>query len=290
MQEVAFMQNEPRRRFEGSKEPEDIRREPQDIRREPEDIRRSGDVHRSPDELRRDEVRRDEVRRDEVRRGGSEPRRIGASREYDWHEFEEYERQRHLRLGRIDQGSRLSWSGLIAGLFVALAVQISLSALGVWAGFGLADVTDLGALADISSAVGIWIAISAVAAIFLAGMVAAWVGGSATVTNGLWHGVVVWGLVITVAVMLSVFGLTGVLGFAATPGQLTDAIPIETLETDVPQAVTTSAEFAGWFLLGAAISLAAALLGGWVGTLNAGKRALTRREKSFDEYEERRAA
>jgi hypothetical protein len=308
------MQNEPRRGFEGpgGHREEPHRRGPEEPyrrdfeephRRDFEDVNRRDleDTSRTRSEdtsfKSSEDIRARDV--DETSRRGSETRRFGsAGAERDRRGFEVHEHDRRgmgpyergRRLGRLDLGSRLSWSGLIAGLFVALAVQLSLSALGVWAGFGLADIGNLDALVDVSATVGIWIAVSALVSVFLAAMVAAWVGGSATATNGLWHGVVVWALVITVAVMMSVFGLTGVLGFAATPGQLTDALPIETAETDIPQAVTTSAEFAGWFLLGTALSLGAALLGGWVGTLNAGRRALMREDTREEEFEQRRAA
>src|SRR3990172_5522216 len=57
--------------------------------------------------------------------------------------------------------SRISWGSILAGVFVAIAAQLLLSALGVFIGYGTVAVTSISDLQDVSAAVGIWTAISA---------------------------------------------------------------------------------------------------------------------------------
>jgi hypothetical protein len=89
---------------------------------------------------------------------------------------------------------------------------------------------------------------------------------------------------------MSLIGVSGVLGFAVTPEGALNAIPGIDQGSELANAVSTSATYAGWFLFGVALALGAALLGGWVGTLNAGARAMKGERMEPGEVEERRAA
>ena len=69
--------------------------------------------------------------------------------------------------------SRISWGSVFAGLFVAVALQLMLSAFGVWEGFGLAKLTSLAAVRSAATGIAVWIGISTLISLFVAGLVAA---------------------------------------------------------------------------------------------------------------------
>lgn len=180
-----------------------------------------------------------------------------------------------VAIGRAPLGSSISWAAIIAGVFIAITLQILLSMLGVWVGFGLASVTDLPALQDAATGVGIWIAVSALISLFIAGLATARLANSISNANALWHGVILWALALVGGIWLSISGFTGVLGFALTPSAVLNAVPGLTDEFAAADAVTAaeiSAEFAGWFLLGALLALAAAVIGAIVGQLRGDRR------------------
>lgn len=176
--------------------------------------------------------------------------------------------------------SRLSWGGVFAGLFVAIAAQILLSALGVLVGFGAATITTAQELADVSAGVGIWIAISALIAAFIGGLVASRLANVRFTSDGLWHGLTVWSLILVVSITLSTLGVTGLLGFATNiAAALGVAQPgVAVTPADIQAATEATAAFTGWFLLGAVLALAAALLGGWLGSGRASRSEAMREE------------
>jgi len=166
--------------------------------------------------------------------------------------------------------SRLSWGSIFAGLFVAIAAQLLLSALGVLVGFGTAAITTVEQLQQVSAGVGIWIAISALISAFIGGYVASRLANVRFTSDGLWHGLTVWSLILVTSVLLSTLGVTGLLGFATTVAQvlgITPAVPpAQVTPADIQAATDAAAAFSGWFLLGSLLALAAALLGGWLGS------------------------
>lgn len=173
-------------------------------------------------------------------------------------------------LGRRTLESRLSWGSVIAGVFIAIAVQLIFAALGTWAGFGIADIANIENLGDVATAVGLFIALPALISAFAGGFVASWLATSWTVGNGLWHGGVVWALsLVTTLLMSAYFGVTGVLGFATSPEAINRFFPT-TPDVAAEEITATTATYSGWFLLGAIVALIAALVGGWVGTRNRG--------------------
>lgn len=120
---------------------------------------------------------------------------------------------------------RVSWGAVIAGVVIAIVVQMVLSLLG--AGIGLSTVDPMRySSPDASSfgiGAGIWWAVSSMVSLFAGGWVAAHLAGSPEKTDAVLHGLLTWGLAAIVtayllasAVSAVVRGGASVVGTAAT--------------------------------------------------------------------------
>ena len=120
---------------------------------------------------------------------------------------------------------RVSWGAVIAGVVIAIVVQMVLSLLG--AGIGLSTVDPMRySSPDASSfgiGAGIWWAVSSMVSLFAGGWVAAHLAGSPEKTDALLHGLLTWGLAAIVtayllasAVSAVVRGGASMVGTAAT--------------------------------------------------------------------------
>jgi hypothetical protein len=158
---------------------------------------------------------------------------------------------------------RIRWSSVWAGLVIALTVQFLLSAIGV--AFGVRGLVPAPGVISGAAAttLGVWMAISAIIALFLGGLATARFAGIAGTNNGVWNGVVLWALTITIgtiaasmgagSALSSMFGGTG--AATATTGE-------------VHRALGMASAGAGWFVLGSLLGLLAAALGGAAGARN----------------------
>ena len=172
--------------------------------------------------------------------------------------------------------SRISWGSVFAGLFVAVALQLMLSAFGVWAGFGLAKLTSLAAVRSAATGIAVWIGISTLISLFVAGLVAARLSNSVSMRGGLWHGLTMWGVGVTAMTALSLLGFSGLLGFGLSGTRAVAAIPGIGTNAGVGLTRATSATvtYSGYYLLFAALGLITALAGGYVGSWVLGRRAV----------------
>jgi hypothetical protein len=120
---------------------------------------------------------------------------------------------------------RVSWGAIIAGMVVAISVQMVLSLLG--AGIGLSTIDPLRySSPDASSfgiGAGVWWAVSSIISLFAGGWVAGHLAGSAEKTDAMLHGLVTWGLaaIVTAYLLASAVGAVvrggaNVIGTAAT--------------------------------------------------------------------------
>ena len=129
--------------------------------------------------------------------------------------------------GLISSGRRshVSWGAIVAGVVIAIVVQMVLSLLG--AGIGLSTVDPLRySSPDASSfgiGAGIWWAVSSMISLFAGGAVAAHLAGSPEKTDAMLHGLLTWGLATIVtayllasAVSAVVRGGASMVGTAAT--------------------------------------------------------------------------
>lgn len=118
---------------------------------------------------------------------------------------------------------RISWGAVLAGVIIALAVQLVLSMLGVGVGASTIDPTR-GTSPEASSlgvGAGIWWVVSALLALFAGSWFAGRLAGMPTRMEGMLHGLVTWGLTtllliyfLTTAVSNLVGGAFGVVGSA----------------------------------------------------------------------------
>jgi hypothetical protein len=115
---------------------------------------------------------------------------------------------------------RVSWGAIIAGMIVALVVELALSTLGLAIGLGsINPATEPQPFAGIGAGTGIWLAITTFAALFCGGLTAGRLAGLPRKADGVMHGIVTWGLVtllsawmVTSAVGQLVSGAVGVVG------------------------------------------------------------------------------
>jgi hypothetical protein len=117
---------------------------------------------------------------------------------------------------------RVSWGAIIAGMVIAVVVQLVLSLAG--AGVGLGAFDPLGYSSPDASTFGIsaaiWWAISSVVALFIGGWVAGHLCGSPEKTDAVLHGLLTWGVGTIVTVYLITAMVSSVLrGGAAVVGK-----------------------------------------------------------------------
>ncbi len=111
---------------------------------------------------------------------------------------------------------RMSWGALFAGLFVGLASWLLLLALGAGIGLAAFDPSSGGsALKSLGIGVGIWGVIAAIIAYFFSGWLAARVSTAGDRTEGMLHGVALWGLMLVASIWLTMMAIGGAASGAA---------------------------------------------------------------------------
>jgi polyhydroxyalkanoate synthesis regulator phasin len=104
---------------------------------------------------------------------------------------------------------RISWGAILAGVVIALVVQLVLGILGL--GIGASTINPLSEanpVAGIGTGAGIWFAVSLLLALFAGGYVAGRMAGIPRRQDGLLHGLLTWGLTI----LLTFYLLTTTVG------------------------------------------------------------------------------
>jgi len=179
----------------------------------------------------------------------------------------------------VEYHDRVRWGPIFAGIVVAIAAQLVLSALGTSIGLTAgATGTEAGA---IGLGVGSWAIISLFIALFLGSWVMASTCGPMNKKTAMLNGTILWATTLAVSAWLLASGVSGTFGVvAANAGSIVDQIqqPGGVALPDSPEAVTpnvdpqvaqqyaANAARAGWsFLFGALLGLVAALIGSTVG-------------------------
>lgn len=155
---------------------------------------------------------------------------------------------------------RVRWGSVWAGLVVALSAQVWLTAIG----FALLAPGQAATVTEGISGLGLWAAIAGFIALFIGGLLASRLAGIAGTVNGLWNGIVLWGLAFTLITILASLGAGGILGWALGGGGAQIMRPGQT-EIQVQQVLGTAATGAWWFVLGQFLGLLAAASGGALG-------------------------
>lgn len=146
----------------------------------------------------------------------------------------------------------ISWSTVWAGLVITISVQAALTILGLTIGFGRTGPITLAAAGS-----ALWSGLSMLAALFVGGFISGRLTSAAggKGATGAWHGLILWGLVVTLSLALSATGIIGLAGFlgAAMLG---------------PRVSALNSLIA---LAALVLSLAAAAAGGAIGERGAGR-------------------
>lgn len=169
-----------------------------------------------------------------------------------------------------DNKDRIRWGPIIAGIFVAIATQLILSALG--AAIGLTVGASGGAIG-----VGIWSIISLLIALFIGSWVAAAGCSPMNSKTALLHGLILWATTLAISAWLLASGVSGAFGVAASnagevlnqvqqPGGVSVPDQPPNVPTERLQQITDSSAKAAWyFIIGSLLGLAASLIGASVG-------------------------
>ena len=189
------------------------------------------------------------------------------------------------QVGRLSR-SRVSWGAVLSGVFVALAVQLLINQVMVWAKFGLGKVLAPTDIAAHTTGIGLWLALSATIGVVAGCIVASRVAGSRDGANGLLHGASVWGLTVVASLVLSATGVAAIMGFGVTPHTIVSYFGLTgSAGAGLTGVVRT---LSGWFLLQVFASMVFGLGGGYI----AASRGRAGAAETIEEerYEERRAA
>ena len=180
----------------------------------------------------------------------------------------------------VDYHDRVRWGPIIAGILIALATQLVLSALG--AAIGLSSIANSGAprsnAGDVGVGVGIWSIISLLIGLFVGGWMAARVSGPMNRNTALLNGAILWAATLAIGSWLIANGVAGTFGIAASnagevinQARVTGNIPNQPPGVTAQQAreIAANAAKAGWsFLFGSLLGLLAAMGGAAVGARN----------------------
>ena len=189
------------------------------------------------------------------------------------------------QVGRLSR-SRVSWGAVLSGVFVALAVQLLINQVMVWAKFGLGKVLAPTDIAAHTTGIGLWLALSATIGVVAGCIVASRVAGSRDGANGLLHGASVWGLTVVASLVLSATGVAAIMGFGVTPHTIVSYFGLTgSAGAGLTGVVRT---LSGWFLLQVFASMVFGLGGGYI----AASRGRAGAAETIEEerHEERRAA
>lgn len=120
---------------------------------------------------------------------------------------------------------RISWGAVIAGMVIAVVIQLVLGLIGTGIGLSTLDPMRYSSpdASSLSLGAGIWWAVSSVIALFVGGWVAGHLSGSAEQTDAVLHGLLTWGMATIVTVYLIAFMVGSVIrGGAAVVGKTAD--------------------------------------------------------------------
>ncbi|HJT20481.1 MAG TPA: hypothetical protein VJ746_08420 [Nitrospira sp.] len=109
---------------------------------------------------------------------------------------------------------RVKWSAVFAGWAVGLAVQMVLTLLGLGVGAWAIDLRDSNPAQGIPTGAGIWTGLSMLISAFIGGYVTARLSGNTDRADGMYHGVVVWGVNWLVFAWLTTTAMSTMIGGA----------------------------------------------------------------------------
>jgi hypothetical protein len=112
--------------------------------------------------------------------------------------------------------NRVSWSAVLAGVVIALVVQLLLNMLGI--GIGAATVTpatgDIPSVSSFSLGAGIWFAVAGILAALAGGYAAGRLAGAPKESTAGWHGLTAWAVSTLIVFYLLTTAVGGLIGGA----------------------------------------------------------------------------
>ncbi len=164
-----------------------------------------------------------------------------------------------------DDRDRIRWGPILGGIFVAIATQLILSALG----------TAIGLItADSGVVTGIWTVISLLIALFIGSWVAAAGCSPMNGKTAMLHGLILWATTLALSAWLLASGVSGAFGVVASnagevlnQAQQPGGVALPNQIPNIPTAkVEQALDKAAWyFIIGSLLGLAASLIGASVG-------------------------
>jgi hypothetical protein len=191
----------------------------------------------------------------------------------------------------VDYHDRVRWGPIIAGLLVALATQLILSAL--FGAIGASTIENSGRprsiTPDVATNIGIWSTISLLIALFTGGWVTARACGPMNRNTAILNGAILWATTITLSAWLLASGISGAFGIASTyaaPAISQAQQPGASIAQNVPQITAQQARAIAslirtqlwWFVFGSLLGLIASVLGAIAGTRHPRTNHYTTRE------------
>lgn len=158
-----------------------------------------------------------------------------------------------------ERRDQVRWGPVWAGLITALSTFLLLELLS----FGLGWLTPGN---NAGTSTGVWSGIIGLIAFFLGGLVAGATAMWKHPGTGLLHGAMVWALGLVSIILISTLGGGALFGSVAdTLARVANLSRADIPNVDAAQALSTARSGARWGVLGLALSLAAAALGGLTG-------------------------
>ncbi len=164
-----------------------------------------------------------------------------------------------------DDRDRIRWGPILGGIFVAIATQLILSALG----------TAIGLITANSGVVtGIWTVVTLLIALFIGSWVAAAGCSPMNGKTAMLHGLILWATTLALSAWLLASGVSGAFGVVASnagevlnQAQQPGGITVPNQVPNIPTAkVENALDTAAWyFIIGSLLGLAASLIGASVG-------------------------
>jgi len=159
------------------------------------------------------------------------------------------------------RSSAVSWGAIFAGTFMFLAIEITFGLLGT-AIFASAATPNAGH-GGINAGIGIWAIVLSFIAMYLAGKTASRLAAAPTRNNGLYHGLVTFGMSLFATVLVTALALGSTTSGNAAVGQLSNNTIVNAIAT------------AGWWVFFACLAgMIAAAIGGTHGALGTRARAI----------------
>lgn len=98
--------------------------------------------------------------------------------------------------------SRVKWGSIIAGVLLAMAVQVALALFGLAIGLSSLNPATNTNFSGIGIGTSIWLFVSVLISLFLGSIVASWFGATHHRDSSILHGVLVWGLFLLISVSM----------------------------------------------------------------------------------------